>query len=36
MRRLAGQLASPVTDRQFHAGLRWLLDGIAAPSGQAG
>jgi AcrR family transcriptional regulator len=36
MRRLARHLASPVSDRQFHAGLRWLLDGIAAQSGQAG
>jgi AcrR family transcriptional regulator len=36
MRRLAGHLAGPATDRQFHAGLRWLLDGIAARSGQAG
>ena len=30
MRRLAGHLAAPTTDRHFHAGLRWLLDGIAA------
>jgi hypothetical protein len=28
MRRLAGHLAAPTTDRHFHAGLRWLLDGI--------
>jgi len=36
MRRLASHLAGPTTDRQFHTGLRWLLDGIAAQSGQAG
>jgi TetR/AcrR family transcriptional regulator, tetracycline repressor protein len=36
MRRLAGQLAGPTTDRQFHTGLRWLLDGIAARAGQDG
>jgi len=36
MRRLAGQLAVPTTDRQFHTGLRWLLDGIAAQGGQDG
>jgi AcrR family transcriptional regulator len=36
MRRLAGPLATPSTDRQFHTGLRWLLDGIATDSGQAG
>jgi AcrR family transcriptional regulator len=30
MHRLAGDLAAPTTDRHFHAGLRWLLDGIAA------
>jgi TetR/AcrR family transcriptional regulator, tetracycline repressor protein len=30
MRRLAGHLAAPTTDRHFHTGLRWLLDGIAA------
>jgi hypothetical protein len=36
MRRLAAHLAGPTTDRQFHTGLRWLLDGIAAQSGQAG
>jgi TetR/AcrR family tetracycline transcriptional repressor len=36
MRRVARHLASPSTDRQFHTGLRWLLDGIAAQSGQTG
>ena len=36
MRRLARHLASPASDRQFHAGLRWLLDGIATQSGQTG
>ena len=36
MRRLARHLASPATDHQFHTGLRWLLDGIAAQSGQTG
>ena len=36
MRRLARDLAVPVTDRQFHTGLRWLLDGIAAQAGQDG
>jgi TetR/AcrR family transcriptional regulator, tetracycline repressor protein len=36
MHRLASHLAGPVTDGQFHTGLRWLLDGIAARSGQAG
>jgi len=36
MRRLASHLAGPATDDQFHTGLRWLLDGIAAQSGQAG
>ncbi len=30
MRRLAGQLAVPTTDRQFHTGLRWLLEGIGS------
>jgi TetR/AcrR family tetracycline transcriptional repressor len=30
LRRLAGSLAAPTDDRQFHTGLRWLLDGIAA------
>jgi AcrR family transcriptional regulator len=34
MHRLARALAGPTTDRQFHTGLRWLLDGIAAESGQ--
>jgi TetR/AcrR family transcriptional regulator, tetracycline repressor protein len=28
MRRLARHLAGPTTDRDFHTGLRWLLDGI--------
>jgi AcrR family transcriptional regulator len=36
MRRLASHLAGPTTDRQFHTGLRWLLDGIATQSGQTG
>ena len=36
MRRLASHLAGPTTDRQFHTGLRWLLDGIAAQSAQTG
>jgi TetR/AcrR family transcriptional regulator, tetracycline repressor protein len=36
MRRLARHLAGPSTDRQFHTGLRWLLDGIAAEAGQTG
>jgi TetR/AcrR family tetracycline transcriptional repressor len=35
MRRLASHLAGPTTDRQFHTGLGWLLDGIAQ-SAQAG
>ena len=30
MRRLAAPLADPTTDRHFHTGLRWLLDGIGA------
>jgi AcrR family transcriptional regulator len=30
LRRLAGPLAAPTTDRHFHTGLRWLLDGIAS------
>jgi TetR/AcrR family tetracycline transcriptional repressor len=30
LHRLARHLASPTTDRQFHTGLRWLLDGISA------
>jgi hypothetical protein len=34
MRRLAGHLAAPTTDRHFHTGLRWLLEGIGqAPEG---
>ena len=33
---LASHLAGPTTDRQFHTGLRWLLDGIAAQSAQTG
>ena len=36
MRGLAGELAGPTTDRQFHAGLRWLLEGIAAQARQEG
>jgi AcrR family transcriptional regulator len=36
MRRLAGELAGPTTDGQFHTGLRWLLDGIAAQARQEG
>ena len=36
MRRLARHLASPATDHQYHTGLRWLLHGIAAQSGQTG
>jgi TetR/AcrR family tetracycline transcriptional repressor len=36
MRGLAGELAGPTTDRQFHTGLGWLLDGIAAQAGQEG
>jgi AcrR family transcriptional regulator len=30
LRRLAGPLAAPTSDRHFHTGLRWLLDGIGA------
>jgi TetR/AcrR family transcriptional regulator, tetracycline repressor protein len=30
MRSLAGHLAGPTTDRHFHTGLRWLLEGISA------
>jgi TetR/AcrR family transcriptional regulator, tetracycline repressor protein len=30
LREVAGPLAAPTTDRHFHTGLRWLLDGIAA------
>ena len=29
MRQVAGELAAPTTDRHFHTGLRWLLEGIA-------
>jgi TetR/AcrR family transcriptional regulator, tetracycline repressor protein len=36
MRGLAGELAGPTTDRQFHTGLGWLLDGIAAQARQEG
>jgi AcrR family transcriptional regulator len=36
MHRLAGHLAGPTTDRQFHTGLRWLLDGIASQARQDG
>ncbi|HET7518586.1 MAG TPA: TetR/AcrR family transcriptional regulator [Actinomycetes bacterium] len=36
MHGLAGDLAGPTTDRQFHTGLRWLLDGIAAEARQDG
>ena len=36
MRRLARHLAGPTTDHQFHTGLRWLLDGIAAQPDQTG
>jgi AcrR family transcriptional regulator len=36
MRGLAGELAGPTTDHQFHTGLRWLLDGIAAQARQEG
>jgi TetR/AcrR family transcriptional regulator, tetracycline repressor protein len=36
MHGLASELAGPTTDRQFHTGLRWLLDGIAARSRQDG
>jgi TetR/AcrR family tetracycline transcriptional repressor len=36
MHRLARELASPASGRQFHTGLRWLLDGIAAQAGQEG
>lgn len=36
MHGLAGDLAGPTTDRQFHTGLRWLLDGIAAQARQEG
>jgi TetR/AcrR family transcriptional regulator, tetracycline repressor protein len=30
LRGLASQVAGPTTDRHFHAGLRWLLEGISA------
>jgi hypothetical protein len=30
LRRLAGPLAAPTTDDDFHTGLRWLLDRISA------
>jgi AcrR family transcriptional regulator len=33
MRRLAGPLAAPTTDRHFHTGLRWLLQGIGSEPG---
>jgi TetR/AcrR family transcriptional regulator, tetracycline repressor protein len=36
MHRLAGPLADPTGDREFHTGLAWLLDGIEARSGQDG
>jgi TetR/AcrR family transcriptional regulator, tetracycline repressor protein len=36
MHRLAGHLAAPTTDRQFHTGLGWLLDGIASQARQDG
>jgi TetR/AcrR family transcriptional regulator, tetracycline repressor protein len=36
MRGLARELAGPASGRQFHTGLRWLLDGIAAQAGQEG
>jgi TetR/AcrR family transcriptional regulator, tetracycline repressor protein len=36
MHGLAAQLAGPTTDHQFHVGLRWLLEGIAAQAGQDG
>ena len=32
MRRLAVPLADPTTDRHFHTGLRWLLDGLSVQS----
>jgi TetR/AcrR family transcriptional regulator, tetracycline repressor protein len=34
MQRLAGPLADPTGDREFHTGLAWLLDAIAARAGQ--
>jgi AcrR family transcriptional regulator len=36
VRGLAGLLAGPTTDQQFHTGLSWLLDGIAAQARQDG
>jgi TetR/AcrR family tetracycline transcriptional repressor len=36
MRGLAGELAGPTPHPQFHAGLRWLLEGIAAQARQEG
>jgi TetR/AcrR family tetracycline transcriptional repressor len=36
MHGLAGQLAGPTTDHQFHVGLRWLLEGIDAQARQDG
>jgi TetR/AcrR family transcriptional regulator, tetracycline repressor protein len=30
MHRLASHLAAPTTDRHFHTGLRWLLDGVGS------
>jgi TetR/AcrR family tetracycline transcriptional repressor len=36
MHGLARQLAGPTTDHQFHTGLRWLLEGIAAQGRQEG
>ena len=36
MQRLAGPLADPTGDREFHTGLAWLLDGIAAQGRQEG
>ena len=36
MRSLAGHLAGPTTDRHFHTGLRWLLEGISAGSRSEG
>jgi hypothetical protein len=33
MRRVAGPLAAPTSDRHFDTGLRWLLDGIAGEAG---
>jgi TetR/AcrR family tetracycline transcriptional repressor len=36
MHRLARHLAGPITDRQFHTGLRWLLEGIGAQARRDG